>query len=55
MEIQKKRTRAERKAAQRATWSQEAKKVAKWKVEHPVTSGVIPLIDYVAPAGRYIR
>ena len=37
----------------RAKREAEAEKKRQWAIAHPVSAGVIPLVDYVPPAGRY--
>ena len=49
-----KRTRHERKLAHAVDYAAAAREREAYKRLHPVSCGVIPLVDYVPPAGRYV-
>jgi hypothetical protein len=53
MQILGKRTRHERKIAQRAKWDAERANRERFEREHPVLSGAVKVVDYVPPRGSY--
>lgn len=60
MTITGKRTRAERKAEHRKRWAEldrieqlKRESAERYRREHPVLSGAVPVVDYVPPAGHY--
>lgn len=55
MTIPGKRTRAERKAAQRAEWAKTAAEREAFRKAHPVLSGAVKVVDYREPEFRYVR
>lgn len=60
MTVPGKRTRAQRKAAQRALWAEQAAQQERTKQQrreyerqHPVLSGAVRVVGYTPPAGNY--
>jgi len=46
-------TRTQRRRARQAARRVAAEMLAAWQQSHPVTAGIIPLLDYTPPRGSY--